>query len=318
MQGKLHWTLLAVASLGGTSVARAEVEVAPAPSPITTGESLRLDGSARGVAQDYMVLPAGAELTGSMRFITSPAVPGFGNEEALRFSDLALFSIGGRYALLSKLELSASASFLAKQPSVSDEKPWQSVALGLRSPLGKRTALAINGSGGHLIDHQGAWSAESITLQWRKPIAEILTFDVSGGLEGIGITAKSSTRAFVTELATNGSALFREPNGHWGAWIGIGYAIPVNVHGTDPTTGLEIDPQARLDFRIGTVISLDKWDLFVEAAIVDRGDLSNPATRLPVLDGGFDQRQVVFGVTRHLDMKRRRHRSDDAYELSQR
>ncbi len=93
-----------------------------------------------------------------MRFITSPKVAGFGNEESLRFSDLALFTVGGRY-LFSKLELSAAASFLAKQPSVTDERPWQSVALGVRSPLGKRVALAINGSGGHLIDHQGQWFA---------------------------------------------------------------------------------------------------------------------------------------------------------------
>ncbi len=313
MQGKLHWTLLAVASLGGT--AAAEVDVAPSP---IMGEALQVDGgSPRGVAQDYLVRPAGGELTGSMRFITSPAVPGFGSEEALRFSDVALFTVGGRYSLISRLELSAAASFLAKQPSTTDEKPWQSVAVGLRSPIGKRTALAINGSGGHLIDHQGAWTAESLTLQWRKPIAEILTFDVSGGLEGIGITAKNSTSAFVTEVAVNSSALFREPNGHWGAWIGIGYALPVNVRGTDPTTNVKIDPQPRLDFRIGTVISLKNWDLFTEIAIVDRGDLSNPATRLPVLDGGFDQRQIVFGGTRHLEGKRRRG-SDDAYEVASR
>lgn len=314
MQGKLHWAFLAVASLGGT--AAAEVDVAPSPI-MSEGLALKDSGSPRGVAQDYLVGPSGGELTGSMRFITSPSVPGFGNEEALRFSDLALFTVGGRYSLFSKLEISAAASFLAKQPSVTDEKPWQSVALGLRSPIGKRTALAINGSGGHLIGHQGAWTAESITLQWRKPIEEILTFDVSGGLEGIGITAKNSTSAFVTEVAVNGSALFREPHGHWGAWLSLGYAIPVNVHGTDPTTNLEIDPQPRLDFRIGTVISLNRWDLFVEAAVVDRGDLSNPATRLPVLDGGFDQRQILFGVTRHLERKKRRG-SDDAYEMASR
>jgi len=318
MPRKLLWTSCALSMAATLSTARAEVDVAPAPAPLRTGE-LALDaGSPRGVAQDYMVRPAGGELTGSMRFITSPAVPGFGDEHALRFSDLALFSLGGRYALVSKLEVSASVSFLAKQPSVTDEKPWQSVALGLRSPIGKRVALAINGSGGHLIDHQGMWTAESITLQWRKPIEEILMFDVSGGLEGIGLTARDMPSAFVTEIAASASALFREPRGHWGSWIGLGYAIPVDVHGTDPTTGLEIDPQPRLDFRIGTVVSLNKWDLFAELSVVDRGDLSNPATRLPVIDGGFDQRQVLFGVTRHLERAPKHRHDDDAYRLSRR
>jgi hypothetical protein len=316
MQSKLPWTLLALGTLAGT--ASADVDIAPAP--ITKGEVLTMDsgGSRRGVSQDYMVLPSGGELTGSMRFITAEALPGFGEDEKLRFSDLALFTVGGRYSLFSKLELSASGSFLAKQTSATDEKPWQSVGVGLRSPIGKRVALAISGSGGHLIDHEGSWIAESLMLQWRKPIAKILTFDVAGGIEGIGITAPKETNAFMTELSVTGSALFREPHGHWGAWVGMGYALPVHVRGVDPTTDLPIDPQARLDFRIGTVISLNKWDLFAELAIVDRGDHSNPATRLPVLDGGFDQRQIILGVTRHIEGKKKQHHGDDAYEMAAR
>ena len=315
MQSKLPGTLLVVAALGG--LAHAEVDVAP--SPLTSAASIETSGSARGVSQDYMVMPSGGELTGSMRFITSQKVSGFGNDEALRFSDLALFTVGGRYSLLTKLELSAAASFLAKQPSATDERPWQSIALGIRSPLGKRVALAINGSGGHLIDHQGQWFAQSIALQWRKPLEKLVQFEVSGGLEGLGLDAKGSPSAFITELAVNGSALFREPRGHWGSWIGIGYAIPVNVHGTDPTTNREVDPQPRLDFRIGTVISLNRWDLFAEFAVVDRGDLSNPATRLPVIEGGFDQRQLLFGVTRHLESTKMRHHPNyDEYEVSSR
>jgi hypothetical protein len=82
-------------------------------------------------------------------------------------------------------------------------------------------------------------------------------------------------------------------------------------------TGVAIDPQPRLDFKIGTAISLNRWDLYVELAVVDRGDLANPATRLPVLDGGFDQRQVIFGVTRHIDTRsKRRRRYDDTALLT--
>jgi hypothetical protein len=81
---------------------------------------------------------------------------------------------------------------------------------------------------------------------------------------------------------------------------------------------VKVDPQPRLDFHVGTVLSLDKWDLFAEFAVVDRGDMVDPATRLPVLDGGFDQRQVMFGVTRHISGKRKQrdYDDDDAMQLS--
>jgi hypothetical protein len=80
---------------------------------------------------------------------------------------------------------------------------------------------------------------------------------------------------------------------------------------------MSVDPQPRLDFRVGTVLSLVKnWDVFAEFAIVDRGDMEDPATRLPIMDGGFDQQQVIFGVTRHIESKRRGRSDDDfAYDL---
>jgi len=309
MRTKLHWTLLALATSGGTAAADND-------APMGKSEALAIGGgdggSRRGVAQDYLVMPTGAEITGAMRFVM--AQPVFG-DEPLRFSDLALFTVGGRYSLFSKLELFAHGSFLAKQPSDTDEKPWQSVGLGLRSPIGKRVALAINGSGGHLIDHAGMWTQESMMLQWRHPIEKLVTFDIAAGLDGVGITAPRSTSAFLTEAAIQGSTLFREPSGHWGAWVGLGYAIPVSARGTDPTTGLEIDPQPRLDVHIGTVLSLKAWDLFAELAIVDRGDIANPATRLPVLDGGFDQRQILLGVTRHIDTAKKHPHHDDGDDV---
>lgn len=143
---------------------------------------------------------------------------------------------------------------------------------------------------------------------------------MSAGIDGVGLSSPGSSSAFLTEVAVTGSALFREPTGHWGSWIGIGYALPIHASGTDPTTGQEVDPQPRLDFHIGTVVSIKRWDLFADLSVVDRGDLAAPATRLPILDGGFDQRQILFGVTRHIASSKRRPRrhTDDAMELSRR
>lgn len=255
--------------------------------------------SNRGVAEDYLVMPRGGELTAQMRFLTADALPG---AERLEFTDLALFGVSARYSVLSRLELGADVELLPKQPSATDEKPWQSVGVSVRSPLNRRVALQLSGGGGHLMSHSGKWTQEALAIEWKKPIHEdFLSFDVQGSIAGLGLDAPgTSDSAFLTEVAVQTTALFREPHGHWGAWLGVGYAVPVQSSGKDPTTGVAIDPQPRLSFHTGTVLSLVRaWDLYIDVAVVDRGDMTAPATRLPILDGGFDQKQIVFGVTRH-------------------
>jgi hypothetical protein len=307
---QLRWTLAALASLA----AGAETAGADNGMPVsadTAGEAIAVQRSHRGVAQDYLVLPSGGELTAQMRFVTADAMLDGG---ALKFSDLALFGLSGRWSLFTKLEIAASVDLLPKQPSFTDEKPWQSVGVSVRSPLGRHVAIALSGGGGHLLQHQGMWMGESLSVEWKKPIDDdFLAFDVQAGVNGLGLSSQSTTStAYLTEVSMRTTALFHEPRGHWGAWVGIGYAVPVQSSGRDPTTELAIDPQPRLDFRIGSVLSLvPKWDIYFDFAVLDRGDQTNPATRLPILDGGFDQKQIIFGVTRHIEGGRRSHESDD-------
>lgn len=313
---KLAWTLAAVAALGGTATADSLATDAPAAQ----AESVTIGASARGVAEDYLVLPKGGELTSQMKFVMADTMLG---GEGLKFTDLALFGITGRWSVFSKLEIAASADFLPKQPSYTDEKPWQSVSFALRSPLGHHVALSVSGAGGHLLGHTGRWTREAMMLEWKKPICcgsgreqDIVAFDLQGGVDAMGLAAAhGGENAILTELGTQFSTLVREPTGHWGAWLGIAYAIPVQHSGTDPTTDMGIRPQPRLDFHIGTVVSIEhRWDLFVDFAVIDRGDLRDASTRLPILDGGFDQKQVVFGVTRQIHLGeggQRRHDYDD-------
>lgn len=298
---------LALATLGGTAAAEVADDGATAQ---TMGESITIaGGSHRGISQDYLVMPSGGELSGQIRFVM--AEPSLG-AEPLRFSDLGLFDLAGRWSLLSKLEVSGSVTLVPKQPSYTDEKPWQSVGVGLRSPLGHKAAIALTGAGGHLLDHTGMWTREALMIEWRKPIERVLDFGITGGVDGVSLGDRGQRSGLITELAVGASALFREPSGHWGGWVGVAYALPVLARGGDPTTGMDLDPQARLGFRIGSVLSIDKrWDLYAEFAVVDRGDLSNAQTRLPILDGGFDQRQVIMGVTRHLESSAKRPNRND-------
>lgn len=295
---ELRWTLAALVTLGGTALA--DTPGTPEAADMAS-ESIAVIGSHRGVAQDYIVMPRGGELSASMRFLTADSMLG---ADKIKFTDLALFELSGRYSVFSKLELAASVELLPKQPSDSDEKPWQSVGFAVKSPLGRYVALSLGGGGGHLMSHGGMWTRESLMLEWKKPIHDkFLAFDVQGGINGLGLSAPKSTdsTAFLTEFAVSTTALFHEPHGHWGGWLGLSYAVPIQASGTDPTTEVAIDPQPRLNFHMGTVLSLvPKWDLFVDFAVLDRGDSTNPATQLPILDGGFDQRQIVFGVTRHV------------------
>jgi len=248
-------------------------------------------------------MPSGGELSAQMRFFTADAML---DGDALEFTDLGLFGLSGRWSLFTKLELSASVDLLAKQPASTNEK---------RSPLGRNVALAVGGGGGHLMNHEGMWTGESLTIEWKKPIHdEFLAFDVQASVSGLGLSSPNTTKstAFLTEASVQTTALFHDPHGYAGGWVGIGYSVPVQYRGKDPTTERTIDPQQRLGFHAGAVLSpVKKWDLFVDFAVVDRGDRTNPATQLPILDGGFDQKQVIFGVTRHIEGRRR---TNDSYD----
>jgi len=267
---------------------------------IAQGTSQSADtGSRRGIANDYLVMPSGGELTGAFRFLTTDQ-PALGTDR-LRFSDLALLDLAGRWSLIPRLEVSGQISLVPKQPSTSSESVWQRAGISLRTPLGHHAAIALGGAGGHLLDHVGMWETGSLLVQWRKTISEFVQFDVSGGAEVTDLRAPRSTSAQIAELATAGSIVFHE-TWRWGAWIGVGYAVPLDARGTDPTTAIAVDPRPRLDLRLGTVLAVSRtWDVFAEYAVVDRGDAGAPATRLPILDGGFDQRQFLLGITRHIE-----------------
>ena len=252
----------------------------------------------RGVVDDYMVLPSGSELTGQLKLITTDALL---TGQSVSLGDLALFELAGRHSFGGRVEVAGAVDLLPKQPTTTDESAWQSASGDVRIKLARHVALAIGGAGGHLFDHDGEWLRQTAMIDVKHPLNRYVAFDIQGGADGIELAAPGSSGAHLTELALQTSTLFRADEVA-GAWAGVAYSIPVLQGGVDPTTQMALDPKPRLDLAIGAVLAVvPEWDLFVSYAVITRGDVQDRASMLPILDGGFNQHQLVVGVTRHFE-----------------
>ena len=91
---------------------------------------------------------------------------------------------------------------------------------------------------------------------------------------------------------------------HGGGWLGVDYSIPLAHAGelASSPAPVALDPSVHLSVQVGGVLRVggrDDWDLFAYYAWLDQGESRHPGTQLPVLDGGFDQHQIVLGVVSH-------------------
>lgn len=291
-----------LAVTAATPAALAQVEDS-APGR-TAGESVSVAGaSVRSYAEDWLVNPfRELEVEGSFRFVTAPEsnlTADDGGE--LRFTDVGIFHAGARYSFAQRFEVSGGIDLLAKQPSYLDEPAWNGGDLGFRFSLGKKWALWAGGAGGPLLADAGAWGDAAAGLQARTSIDETIRFQAAAGVSGTRLfMGEDSGRPWFTELVSHGEALLRAPRGEIAGWIGVDYRVPLaEADGT-----VEIDPKVRLNFQLGLMLGyVSKWDLYLIYGVVDRGDVEEPDTTLPILDGGFDQSQIIFGAARRFDLE---------------
>lgn len=258
--------------------------------------------SRRHVAEEVVVLPDGVDVGGRMRLLIADGGIGPG---PIKLTDVALFDATVQWSIASRVELDAAISMLAKQPSTIDERVAQGASLGATVALTKRTAIAASGTLHPLLGLRGVALENGLAVGHRHRLNEIVTFALGGGARSTWLRETEGERALIVEVTGHAAVFAREPAAIWGAWLGVGYSVPLVTRGQDPMSGMSIDPQPRLDLNIGSAVQVaDHWDLAAELSVVDRGDLANPATRLPILDGGFDQVQVVVGVSRRLASKK--------------
>jgi hypothetical protein len=243
------------------------------------------------------------EVGSSLNFITSAASLG---GEKLAFTDVVLLRL---HALMSlgRYDLFMGSDILPKQPSYTDELVWQGALAGMRTTLGDSMAAWIRGQGGPQLGRNGYWLNAEGAVQYRLALQRELFFETSLGWSHSQLSFKQEVDRlfFVEEVFTRVGLALRDPrHGKFAAWLTFDYYLPVisgpDSDDADPISGGFLDPQPRVNMHLGALGAVtDNVDLFVEYSILDRGDLDNAATTLPVLHRGFDQKQIVFGFMRH-------------------
>lgn len=278
------------------------VEPAAAPPPVVeTGEVARSFGSAsevlavdlgdrRSYAKDWLVAPPGYTVGGEMHFISAGSSL-LGDGGGLHFNDLSILRLTTQITASKRIQLSGAVDVLAKQPDGSEESIAQGGSLGVKVATSRAVALGASAAVGPALGG-GLWTEGGVGIQHRSHIEQLLAFQVGASASATTVHHDEMPVAWQADLSGSAELVFHTPRGEWAMWGGMALSLPT-VH----SDGL--DPSTRLDLRIGTIYSaVQDWDLFAEFVIRDRGTTDMPGTVLPIADGGFDQRQIVVGITR--------------------
>lgn len=279
-----------------------EPAVAPAASPIeirssvlqaipVAGETIALGGQTdyRSYASDWMVAPEGGTIGGALRMFSVPRGP---NGAPIAIGDLALLTLHGQWTATKRLALAGSVDLLAKQPDDRRDVVLQGAAVSGKLGLTAQTALSLATSAGPTLGDDGYWGSAAIGAIHRSPIESFLALQLTGTANAIGLRQDMVGRRWLSELGFSSQLVLHMPGGQAAVWGGIDIGVPI-AH----SAGL--DPTSRLGATLGALYSaVENWDLYVEVSWRDRGTMAMPATTLPIVDGGFDQRTVTFGITR--------------------
>ncbi len=251
------------------------------------------------------------ELGASLNFITSSEESLGGRKVAL--TDVMLLRLHAMISL-GRFELFAGSDILPKQPSYTNEHVWQGSLAGLKTVVNKNISVWARGQGGPQLDKAGFWLGGDAAAQYHYELQDVLFFESSLGFAHTHLLFKEdvSRQFFVDEVFTTVGLALRDPDrGKFGVWLNFDYYYPVFHRPTngnpDPQTLGSLDPQPRVNMHIGAVGAItDTVSLFVDYSILDRGDLEEPTTTMPILNSGFDQRQIIFGFMRHFGREKRR------------
>ena len=245
------------------------------------------------------------ELSSELVFVTS-RLPTAGVPQ-LYFTDLGLWRARVAFTLIPGLRLTAAATFLPKQPATLDEPFWQAASAGARVALADWAAFGLDGEYGNLLAGTGHHGSAAFGLQLRTLMNRSFMWEGRVGAMGTRLWPAQSTGEALWFAEAGAAGQFqvcwggcREHNG--ATWLGIDFAVPVYRHpgSAGVAQPFVIDPRTRLGVTVGSFFNVSNtWDFYGTVSWIDRGDPDVPGTELPVLDGGFDQVQVAFGLIAH-------------------
>lgn len=302
-----RWYVVALIAIASTRTARAQYNVPSQASGESRSIEIADDGPPR---PEPGKTPLGWELGASLDFMTADRTLG---GRRLKFTDVALFRAHGLLALGKRAELFAGVDLLPKQPSFTDELVWQSALLGAVYRVDRLFSAYARGQVGPGLDRDGYWLAGEAALQSQVHIAERTLFwesALGGTYTQLFPDEPAGGPFWQTELLARSGLAVREKRGFFATWLLFTFHFPLIARpepgSVDPAMGRALDPHTRVGVSFGMVLGVTrKLDLFVEISILDRGDLEDESTTLPILSGGFDQNRIVFGFNRRFGARRR-------------
>lgn len=310
----MRWLIpLALVVLHGTAFAQYNVPSQASGGGVDAKIASESDSEGSYIATSDKEDDIGQEVGASLDFVTRDGATG---ERAFKFTDVVLFRLHTLISVGRSTEIFGGVDLLPKQPSDTNESKWQTAMLGTRYTIDRHFSVYARGQGGPGIDRDGMWIAGEAAVQTRMHLAErVLFWESAIGGEYTRLYPDNDTKLWNTELLVQTGIAIREKHGYFAGWLNFGFHFPlahagrmeVAVPGATPdvTAMRDLDPQTRVGVSLGALIGVTRGlDLFLELSILDRGDLANPTTTLPILEGGFDQRRIVFGFNRRFGSRR--------------
>ena len=247
---------------------------------------------------DSLALPSGAlELGVELALLTSSArVAG----EPLAFTDAGLLRLRARKSFGAQLELFAGTQLLAKRPDASDAELWQGVQAGAQWLFAPDLGISVQASAGPVLDSGDGYFSAGPTLSSKHRIDYHVHFELGVGYLFTALDLEAPDDPLFHLHEAHAYAEVQLGNHSGGMFTRFAYHLPF-ASGPSAQHSPEryLDPSAQLNVQIGAVLVAGDqadWDIYAVCTIVDRGNADDPATILPILDGGFDQQQWTAAV----------------------
>tara|TARA_R110002096_G_scaffold361075_3_gene554149 strand:+ start:43787 stop:44728 length:942 start_codon:yes stop_codon:yes gene_type:complete len=257
--------------------------------------------SDRELLVNQAVLPGYWDLGTSMRF-SSPST----SSSSLDLPSIVRMGVNGRVSLTDNLELSGGFALPPKRQEVSeDPQLFDGVLMG-RMAISRMQSLYAVGMTKRLMQLAG-------------PTDDGLWADLAVGWNGQSFMDEDKHIAFSWHLGANGGRAFYAAEAPWlaEAVAGVGLGGTALEHLIGFTTGADfhfpvlsgggaywvpeaptINPQTRADLYARMEVNLATgWKISGSVILGDRGQVENPETILPILEGGYDQRTFVIGFS---------------------